>query len=377
MRRLRKASTILLLIVIVASPAAAARSWLRAGTWSDSRHGWVACDQRVVCSTENGGRSWQRIFTGGNYLFSVVRTSSRSGVVQTGHWVGESFWTRSNGKRWYELPNVPVPDYMSGDRPLVFEGRGHLLFWHESAATLNQISPWPAPADPPCRGRSWPGANTCVLSLGDSPFTSRAVATLDEGTLGAMRPIPGGVVVLVHADDANASPAAVLVHRLGANDVTGLPDPPVTRRSLTCTDLLASGATIFVTARSDDLQHDCPQLPLVLWSSVDGGATWAVESTERVGRVASSTDARSWGRRVAIPGGWVAASRSGPPAIAIRQLAATRRVTLPGGRRCRVVSKLVVSWPRLFVGGRRPDKSTSIRWWSDDGGATWSVFGAC
>ena len=371
--------TLAAIAVVCSLPAAAATptSWLRSGSWPDNRHGWVGCYGSEVCSTENGGRSWHSVFSGGNFLFSVARTSSRAGVVQTGNWVGESFWTRTNGKRWYELPNVPTPNYLGGDKGLVFEGRGSRLYWHQGGSSLNQITPWPAPADPPCRGSAGL-PNTCVLSLADSPFSSSVVATIGDGVLGWMRSIPGGVAVLVHASDPILSPSSVLVHREIGNELFELPDPPVSRRSLTCTDFATRWPLVIVSARSARLgEDDCRDLPLVLWRSKDGGTTWTVETTKRVHRVGARTPPRRWDARVAVPGGWVARSKGQPAALEIRQLKTTRTFVLPGARPCRVRASLMVSWPTLFVTGVRSDQSTPIRWLSQDGGATWSVLGGC
>lgn len=366
-----------LVAVCVALPAAAKPAFIRTAAWADNRHGWVECRETIVCSTEDGGRTWHNIFTGGNLIFSLVRASAAAGVVQTGRSAGFSFWTRDNGKRWYELPNVPTPGYGDGDRALLFEGRGGLLFWHQSERTLNQITPWPATVTPPCRGQSWPAPNTCVLSAADSPFTSTAVATIPTGSLARMRHISGGVAALVTADDPNASPTAVLVHRGESNAVGTLPEPPLSRRSLTCTDLFAGWPALFVAAgASTDEGQACSKFPRVLWRSADGGGTWTVASTTRVAQVGTATRPGVLGKAVLVPGGAVVPMQGAPARLALRQLTSKRDVLLPGGRRCRV-AQVVAAWPALFVTGRRAGGATPIRWWSDDGGATWAVFGRC
>ncbi len=372
----RLALAIALVAACVALPAAAKPSFIRAATWADNRHGWVECRETIVCSTEDGGRTWHDILTGGNFVFSLVRTSAGAGVVETGRTSGATFWTRDNGKRWYELPNVPAPDYGGGGRALLLEGRGGLLFWHQSERTLNQITPWPATVAPSCRGPSWPGPNTCVLSLADSPFTSTAVATIPSGSLARMRNIDGGVAALVTADDPNASPAAVLVHRGQSNVVSPLPEPPLSRRSLTCTGLFARWPALFVTAASFAEGKGCSKLPRVLWRSADGGGTWAVASTTRVAQVGTATRPGLLGKAVAVPGGALVPMRDAPARLELRQLTRKRDVLLPGGRRCRV-AQVVAAWPALYVTGRKAGGTTPIRWWSDDGGATWAVFGRC
>ncbi len=372
----RLALALALVAVCVALPAAAKPAFIRTADWADNRHGWVECRETIVCATEDGGRTWHDIFTGGNFIFSLVRTSAGAGVVQTGRTTGFTFWTRDNGKRWYELPNVPVPGRASGDRALILEGRGGLLFWHQSDKTLNQITPWPATVAPPCRDQSWPGPNTCVLAAADSPFTSTAVATIPTGSLDRMRHVDGGVAALVTADDPNASPAAVLVHRGESNAVGTLPEPPLSRRSLTCTELFAAWPALVVAAGSFTEGQGCSKLPRVLWRSADGGGTWTVAATRQVARVAAATRPGVLGKAVAVPGGAIVPMKGAPARLELRQLTKKRDVLLPGGRRCRV-AQVVAAWPALFVTGRRAGGTAPIRWWSDDGGATWAVFGRC
>jgi hypothetical protein len=374
----RWALAVAVIACCLALPAAATPAFIRAATWADNQHGWVECRETIVCSTENGGRTWHDIFTGGNFIFSLVRTSVGAGVVETGRTGGFTFWTRDSGKRWYELPNVPSPDYGGGARALLLEGRGGLLFWHQSEKTLNQITPWPAKAAPPCRGPSDLGPHTCVLSVADSPFTSKAVATISTGSLAGMRNIDGGVAVLVSADDPNFSPASVLVHRGQANVVSPLPEPPVSRRSLTCTKFFAGWPALFVSASPFAAREGtpCSKLPRVLWRSADGGKTWTVAATKQVAQAGAATRPGVLGKTVLVPGGAVAPMKTAPARLELRQLTRKRDVLLPGGRRCRI-AQVVAAWPALFLTGGKADGTTPIRWWSDDGGATWAVFGRC
>jgi hypothetical protein len=371
----RFALALALAVACVALPADAAPSLLRNASWADNRHGWAECREREVCATENGGRSWHDILTGGNHVFSLVRTSAASGVTQTGNTSGYSFWTRDDGANWYELPNVPTPSYNAGERALVYEGRGSLLFWHQSGTTLFQLTPWPATTDPPCKGQSWPGKGTCVVAEADSPFTSTAVATITNGTLDRMRNIAGGVAVLVTGTDPSASPVGVLVHRGQENTVSELPEPSLGRRTLTCTSFYAAWPSLFVEASSFAAGLDCPRLPRVLWRSADGGATWSVSSTTHTGAGTAAALPGALGRRISVPGGTIAPYRAAPARLEIRQFA-TQRLRLPGGVRCRV-SAIVVAWPAILVSGRRARGASAIRWWSNDGGSTWSIFGRC
>jgi hypothetical protein len=46
-----------------------------------------------------------------------------------------------------------------------------------------------------------------------------------------------------------------------------------------------------------------------------------------------------------------------------------QNLRLPAGTRCRVATILVTDG--------RPSGASAIRWWSNDGGSSWSIFGRC
>jgi hypothetical protein len=96
-----------------------------------------------LCATEDGGRSWRRVFqagTGLTYIRDFTRTSRVAGVVaisrddefprtlRTG-----VFWTRDNGEHWYETTRIG---------PLV-EHRAGRLFWRNPGGPLYEVRPWP------------------------------------------------------------------------------------------------------------------------------------------------------------------------------------------------------------------------------------------
>lgn len=96
-----------------------------------------------LCTTEDAGRSWRRIFQAGrglNYLRDFTGTSRGAGVVaisrddrlprtlRTG-----VFWTRDNGEHWYETTRIG---------PLV-EHRAGRLFWRNPGGPLYEVRPWP------------------------------------------------------------------------------------------------------------------------------------------------------------------------------------------------------------------------------------------
>lgn len=332
----------------------------------------------MVCSSENGGRSWHKIFSGGNHLFGYRRTSAVAGVVEAGNWGWAVVWTRDNGRSWYDLPNVPGA-YQDGGSPPFFGGRGHSLFWHQQQRTLYQLTPWPASQNPRCEGQGvFPGV--CSLPLARSPFQSTAIATIPAGRLGAMASVPDGVAALVVEGEeplpglVTGVPIAVLLRRGAETRSAPLPEAPLPGHRITCRSITAAWPELFVTAALS--RGGCDQTRHVLWRSRDGGSNWELHSTAIVGRKPTAVQGGLAGAKVAVPGGWVAALSGSPARLAVRVLDHTRRFALPLPRGCRVsAARPIVAWPRMFVAGRGRSGASRIQWWSSDGGATWDIFG--
>lgn len=105
-----------------------------------------------LCATENGGGSWQRIFqagTGLTYIRDFTRTSRNAGVVAISRDDGLPrtlrsgvFWTRDNGKHWYETKRIG---------PLV-EHRAGRLYWRNPGGPLYEVRPWPPRQEVRCPG---------------------------------------------------------------------------------------------------------------------------------------------------------------------------------------------------------------------------------
>jgi hypothetical protein len=365
--------------VVAVLPASAARSRIVWASWADTRHGWISCGEATVCSTEDGGRSWDTIFSGGNHVFFYRRTSATAGVVEAGNWVSGNVWTRDNGRTWYELPNIPGADYRDGGLGPFFGGRGHYLFWHQQEQTLYQLTPWPALRNPPCDGQGV-FEGVCPLPLSESPFQSMAVATIPAGNLAAMASIPDGVAALVIdgveplPSLVTGLPSAVLIRRGSETRLVQLREAPLPGHTYTCSNIFAAWPELFVTAAHN--KGGCARTRHVLWRSRNGGSDWELQSTAIVGRKPSAVKGASPGAKITVPGGWVAALKGPPARLAIRVLGRTRRFALPLSRGCRLsATKPIVAWPSIFVAGHGRSGGR-IRWWSSDGGATWDIFGA-
>jgi hypothetical protein len=162
--------------VLVSAGAASTAFRPRDASWLDARHGWApnyyishwscsdahpprgASDSRV-CATEDGGKTWRTIFHGGNYIFDVARTSLQAGIVSTGAYGHNEYWTIDGGAHWYSTGAVydgPEPIGSTKGMP-IFRGRGRVLFWMRRLGdTIWRVTPWPPPAQPACEGTwSW------------------------------------------------------------------------------------------------------------------------------------------------------------------------------------------------------------------------------
>lgn len=105
-----------------------------------------------LCATENGGRSWRRVFQAGDgltYLRDFARTSTKAGVVSVARdqplprtLRSGVFWTRDNGLHWYETSRIG---------PLVQHSAGG-LFWRNPGGPLYEVRPWPPRGPVKCPG---------------------------------------------------------------------------------------------------------------------------------------------------------------------------------------------------------------------------------
>jgi Kelch motif len=370
----------LLVTFLSASAGGAATSpYVGPATWADARHGWAAhindgaCrpywegGDSVLCATEDGGRTWRRIFVGGNYIFQAVRTSRQAGIVSTGAWGHYEYWSRDNGKHWYRIALDGFEYGVIGSTVPHLAGRGtHLYYAHAPSngtsggrITISRLTPWPPPGPAECAGpwsRSvlgWPEHATPVHETGNiclgppvDAGTSASVVLTLEGRLWRLAPLPGGFFAL-YWPQGDGEHLTAVVHRNGATTTRELPRPVFDAE---------------MEPDSPQLRIDWPALAVVLvyrttpgyreseevvWRSTDGGGmwsksqrlSWTSESAVPVER--AGTAAGVVGEEIVLAGGYV----QGPRWADYREIRATRAVHayLPSRDRWRRLPDLPVA----------------------------------
>lgn len=252
-----KSLTALLLATALALLITASSGAIRGVSWSDSEHGWMAgcgSDNPCVLSTENGGRTWHRI--GSFEVEGLVRTSARAGLVfEYGHPGPLIWWTRDNGRHWYQATSALVRG-----EPV---GSGRFLF-SQTRRSIFQVRPWPPRMRAPRRCRSG-----CVWSGGSR---SGEVAHVDQGQFAGIANLPGGIFAVIDSGD-DAVPSRVLLRQHGRNTTARLPVVPGIRpcANFYSADPVVAWPRIAVfgcTGSSPD--------KAITWVSEDGGRTWRV-----------------------------------------------------------------------------------------------------
>jgi hypothetical protein len=210
--------------------AARARAYT---SWSDKLHGWQSREGGVF-STDDGGRTWQRIYP--TYAQRVVRLSASDGVISVGTGAvacacrERQLWTRDGGRSWHETRALGPS----------FVGAGADLYTWAGSAVRRAV---------------WP------------PRRSTPLTTLRESIADAA-PIPGGVAVLLTDSGRSWDNSARVVEVRGHTQSTiALPNEPgqVLARALTAAwPSLVVRTYVFTTNGRKT----------VTWRSTDGGRTW-------------------------------------------------------------------------------------------------------
>jgi hypothetical protein len=218
-------------------------------------------------------RNLARHLQWGTFVFGVVRTSATAGVVSTGRQESAQFWTRDNGRHWYETKAI------RGD----FQGSGKYLFWIDFKSVLYQVRPWPPRSRAICKGvwvsRAFStsqqrNGNICSGAPVEAGMHADVVAKLEDGTFGGISNIPGGVIATI-ASAAGASVPRVLLRRVGQNRLVELPQAGgmVPCAGLFNTEPIVSWPRINVLGCAGTAPGAGS------WTSLDGGKSWAVSRT--------------------------------------------------------------------------------------------------
>jgi hypothetical protein len=210
-------------------------------SWSDARHGWESRETGVF-ATENGGRTWRRVFA--RPAQNVLRTSPAAGVISVGsapsscNCTARRLWTRDGGRTWHETLELGAS----------FTGRGRALYWW-SDSTLQQVIGWP-PRSGSLQSR--------LLERFAEPIADAA-------------PTDGGVAVLLtDAGHGWDDPPHVELDRGGRWESLDL---PATGGEVLAVRLAADWPRLTVTG----VAVDGPPRS-VAWRSNNGGRTWTVAS---------------------------------------------------------------------------------------------------
>jgi hypothetical protein len=213
-------------------------------SWATKRLGWQSRSDGVY-ATEDAGNSWHKIFAGP--VLDILRLSRNEGLISVGDKPGicmcstQQFWTIDGGAHWHETTTLPEE---------FVKGAGRIYFW--TASRLGTLA-------------------TVPRETSSSHLASTTVATVGDGTIKAVDPIPGGVAALVssrvHGQGWDTAPRILLVHGTTTQTVT----LPTTRGRLLAESLQVAWPELTVTA-TDFVAN--PQRTTA-WVSTDGGATWS------------------------------------------------------------------------------------------------------
>lgn len=213
-------------------------------SWPTISLGWRT-DGANLFSSENGGRTWHRIFPRKIEILSVARTSRTTGIFGN---FRRRYWTTDNGRHWHMTRRIS-PE---------FDGRGNWFFYigGERRTALYQVSPWP-----PRAGK----------------IRRRLISTASVGSFAQIAAVPGGVVAVIDIGQAAPYRPKVLIRRNGTTRLTQL-SLPAGRPSGTCNvlSLTAEWPELSVLGQPRNIDGTCSadmEYAMVWWSP-DGGQTW-------------------------------------------------------------------------------------------------------
>jgi hypothetical protein len=216
-------------------------------SWSSAKDAWASRGTGVF-ATENGGRSWHRIYS--EPALDVLRLSATAGVIELGVTPGtcmcstRQLWTADDGGTWHATGAI-------GDD---FTGSGSTLWWWQGGK-LYEVSPFPPPS-------------------ANQPLRARLADSVPDGTIVGASPVSGGMAFLVSSRVSghhwDSDPRVVLDTSEDGVETLTLPAAPA--GEILATTIDADGDTLTVTA--EDFGSD-PVTP-VTWTSTDDGQTWSL-----------------------------------------------------------------------------------------------------
>ena len=191
-------------------------------SWASTTDAW-ADRSTGVFSTDNAGRSWQRIYS--EPALSALRLSADAGVIELGTAPGacmcttRALWTDNDGATWH--PTDAIGADFTG-------GAGQIYWW--TGGSLHEIAPFP-PADP-------------AKSL-----DAKLALSVPNGTIVAGARTADGFAFLVSnrvdGQGWDTSPRVVLAEASGIQTIQ-LPSAP--RGEILAQSITADGPDLTVTA---------------------------------------------------------------------------------------------------------------------------------
>jgi len=215
-------------------------------SFADALHGWASREDGVY-STDDGGRTWARIYPHG--AAKLVRTSARVGILATGDRVSRCgcrmvrLWTNDSGVTWHRTHKAAGGGFVASSAA---------LWWWRGGRLYRSVT-WP-----PSMGK----------------LEARWVAHL-PGVILEADAVPGGVLALVTSRVAgvglDTSPRLLLVQGTRVS-VLRLPrvggDVLVSSLEAAWPSATVRGVDVTAFTRGEE--------GLVTWKTLDGGRSWSV-----------------------------------------------------------------------------------------------------
>jgi hypothetical protein len=217
-------------------------------SWATAEDAWETRTTGVF-STDNAGRSWQRIYS--QPALKLIRLSAQTGVIALGTapdscmCTTRQLWTDNDGATWH--PTVAIGEDFTG-------GDGQIYWW--SGALLHEVAPFPP-------------ANAA------KPLQAKLALTVPNGEIvDGIRTADGFAFLVSNRVDGrhwDTSPRVVLAGASGTQ-IVQLPAAP--NGEILAQSITADGPDLTVTA--DNFGVD--PVASIVWTSADAGQTWSLSA---------------------------------------------------------------------------------------------------